>query len=288
MPPKTLSQHELATQCFSVTLHYVPAPGLHTHPYHEFIISVDGAGTQHTPAGVQPMAPGELFFFPAGHRHIGNSRRGTPCRCLVLYLAEQTFSPALEGDRDAALILQALSTCTTEGENRLPLSPDGGAHSLAVLTELEGELRVKAPGYRSAVQMRLHDFVLTLLRDPGMPPAVRRACAPASQRERLADVYRFLHSHYMQRIRVAQLLDLAHLSRSQFHAVFKADTGQTLTEYVTTLRLSAAATLLRATATPIAEVAYQCGFSSLSHFYAAFRTAYATSPHALRRQEMGG
>lgn len=60
----------------------------------------------------------------------------------------------------------------------------------------------------------------------------------------------------------------AHLRR-----VFKATTGQTLSDYATGIRLERAKTLLAQTDMPVTDIAVQMGFSSLSGFSFSFHKA---------------
>ncbi len=69
----------------------------------------------------------------------------------------------------------------------------------------------------------------------------------------------------------------AHLSRT-----LRAVRGQTPTEFITALRLDRAATLLATTPREIIEIASDCGFDNLSHFYRRFRAQYGLTPRAYR------
>jgi len=53
-------------------------------------------------------------------------------------------------------------------------------------------------------------------------------------------------------------------------------------DVVTGLRMRHAGAELRLSARPILEIAIDCGYESLSHFYAMFRRIYGTSPRTYR------
>ncbi|MBP0595034.1 helix-turn-helix transcriptional regulator [Paraburkholderia sp. LEh10] len=63
----------------------------------------------------------------------------------------------------------------------------------------------------------------------------------------------------------------------------KARTGYSLYRFVVEKRLSAAAHLLRATDTPLADVAAACGFSSQQHMTALFSERLGTTPLRYRK-----
>lgn len=70
-----------------------------------------------------------------------------------------------------------------------------------------------------------------------------------------------------------------HVSR-EFHR----QTGATVVQWINRLRMEHAAALLAATPQEIVEIGLDCGFESLSHFYACFRKAYGLAPSAYRRK----
>lgn len=81
---------------------------------------------------------------------------------------------------------------------------------------------------------------------------------------------------------VVGLADLAGRSREHVNRVIQAGTGQTATELINRLRLNRAAALLRMTDRPIASVASECGFPSLSHFYRLFNERFKATPRRYR------
>ncbi|HWL54937.1 MAG TPA: AraC family transcriptional regulator [Chthoniobacteraceae bacterium] len=70
-----------------------------------------------------------------------------------------------------------------------------------------------------------------------------------------------------------------HVSRE-----FRRQTGQTIVQSISTLRLSHAAAMLAGTKHEIVDIAGECGFESLSHFYTCFRKAHHLTPREYRRR----
>jgi AraC-like DNA-binding protein len=60
--------------------------------------------------------------------------------------------------------------------------------------------------------------------------------------------------------------------------IFSAQTGKTITQYLRQLRMERAAELLRAGEFNVTEVALEVGYSSLSHFSAAFHETFGCCP----------
>ncbi|MBW8755837.1 MAG: helix-turn-helix transcriptional regulator, partial [Sphingomonadales bacterium] len=65
------------------------------------------------------------------------------------------------------------------------------------------------------------------------------------------------------------------------------ESGQTFTEYLTEQRLAAAYQALRQPASaevPVSTIAYDCGFSDVSHFNRLFRQRFGCTPSDVRKQ----
>jgi len=80
----------------------------------------------------------------------------------------------------------------------------------------------------------------------------------------------------------AQLATDMNLSRSQLNRRLTKVTGKTSGEFIRTIRLNTACQLLEKKAGNVTEVAYQVGFSSLSHFAKAFKGQVGVSPSDYR------
>ncbi|MDT8393444.1 MAG: ATP-binding protein [Bacteroidales bacterium] len=73
------------------------------------------------------------------------------------------------------------------------------------------------------------------------------------------------------------------MSRMQLHRKITALTGQAASEFIRSLRLQEAATLLKNKAGTIAEIAYDTGFTSPSYFTGCFKKYYGMSPTEYQR-----
>jgi AraC-like DNA-binding protein len=74
------------------------------------------------------------------------------------------------------------------------------------------------------------------------------------------------------------LASQAGFSPVHYHNVFKSSTGRTLREFVEEQRIKKAANMLVTTNFTLAEIAYECGFSSQSYFSYAFKRKMNKTP----------
>jgi AraC family transcriptional regulator, arabinose operon regulatory protein len=83
---------------------------------------------------------------------------------------------------------------------------------------------------------------------------------------------------------IDQLGGLVNLSGSRLRHLFKAETDQTPAQYLKTIRLREAATLLRSTFLSVKEIANRVGISNESHFVHDFKKAHGFSPTKYRAE----
>lgn len=97
------------------------------------------------------------------------------------------------------------------------------------------------------------------------------------------EMARFVSEHFAGEVRVEDIARHVHLHPQYAMALFRRTMGRTLGEYLSHSRISHAQRLLITTSIPIADVAVQCGFSSISAFYDRFNRECGTSPGQYRR-----
>ncbi len=136
--------------------------------------------------------------------------------------------------------------------------------------------------------LALLDLLVTLSADPRATslagPAHRAPRFSVGERNRIERVLDHIHAHYHEQLRIEPLADLAHLSVSGLHRIFRRQTGMTVLDYVARLRIGRACQLLIATNKPIAHVAGDVGYENLSHFNRQFRRQKAATPREFRRR----
>ena len=96
----------------------------------------------------------------------------------------------------------------------------------------------------------------------------------------------YIQTHYGRKLTLAQIADAHAVSVTQLKRVFRQQTGQTVMEFLSGVRIREAKRLLREGACSISQIAEQTGFGDVHYFSAVFRkqtgmtaTEYANSIH---------
>jgi AraC family transcriptional regulator len=100
---------------------------------------------------------------------------------------------------------------------------------------------------------------------------------------RLRRVCEFIDGNLERELRLDQLAQVACLSQYHFARAFKKATGRTVHQYLITMRLERAKELLADNESSIADIAFQCSFSSQANFTKAFVRLLGISPGRYRR-----
>ena len=98
----------------------------------------------------------------------------------------------------------------------------------------------------------------------------------------------YLHTHYQEKITIAELTKRFHTNRTTLSTRFRQVTGMTIVAYLIQLRIKLAATMLRDTALPVTEIHQRVGFNDDSHFRRTFRKYTGASPSEYRQRYHSG
>lgn len=114
--------------------------------------------------------------------------------------------------------------------------------------------------------------------------AVSAAHAPRADDDRAHAAARFIERHVTDALTLDAVAAAVELSAYHFVRVFRAGIGVTPHQYLMRVRLQHAIALLRDTALPVTDVAYEVGWGDLSTFNRTFRRDVGCTPMQLRRR----
>lgn len=115
-------------------------------------------------------------------------------------------------------------------------------------------------------------------------PTHRSTNITSPDQTRIDRVLEYIHANYTGKLNVDDLADLAALSPSGFHRLFRRHTRLTLTQYITRLRIGEACAQLTRTERPIAHIADSVGYHALANFNRQFRALKQITPRDFRNR----
>lgn len=101
---------------------------------------------------------------------------------------------------------------------------------------------------------------------------------------KLLPIFDYISENYSENITLETLSRVTNLNKSYLCRVFKKATGRTVIDYINFVRICKAEKLLK-TDMNISDVAYQVGFSTLSHFNHIFKRYNRCPPSEYRKMQ---
>ncbi len=114
----------------------------------------------------------------------------------------------------------------------------------------------------------------------------QKKMAAANWYEPIRKAIAHLNRHYTEDVSVAELANVAHYSPAQFRRLFKEVTQMSPSDYIASVRINAAKTLLKTTDRRICDIAVDIGFFDHSHFIRTFRRIVGRTPARYRKENL--
>ncbi len=250
----------------------------HRHRQIELTWIEQGVGLRFVGDSVMPFGPGDLVLLGTNLPHAWVStpqQRGQPHVASVLQFApellEQPHLPELA--RARPLVQRAARGLRV---------PENAARTIAQRLK---HLR-EHDGLRGVAT--LIDILALLVQhlDSMQPRAQRALRAGGSSRpdhdSRVARVIDWVHGNLSRELALAEAAQVAHVSPAAFSRFFSREVGKNFTQYLNDLRCSEACLQLRGSSKPVALIANDCGFATMSHFNRQFRLRTGATPREFR------
>ena len=256
----------------------------HYHPEFELTLTLNSRGQRYIGDSVATYDDGDLVLLGPNLPHTWCSAErvdaGGPHVALVMWFTEgwgTNLATSLTELRSlGALLKRASRGVAFSGEAAARVRP---------IVEAIPEL---APADRL---LRLIEVLALLASDadarPIASPAAESHAVASPDQHRIERVLDHIHANYRDAVSIAALADVAALSPSGFHRLFRRHTRLTVTQYVTELRIGQACALLVNTGRPVAHVADEVGYRNLANFNRQFRALKGVTPRQFRRAFAG-
>jgi AraC-like DNA-binding protein len=107
-----------------------------------------------------------------------------------------------------------------------------------------------------------------------------------TETERMRVVHEYVMQHFRQEISLDKVAALANMSPSAFCRYFKARANKTFTDFVSEVRIGHACRLLIEGNKNVSQLAYECGYKTISNFNRQFKEIVKESPLKYQQQYM--
>ncbi|NJO36983.1 MAG: helix-turn-helix domain-containing protein [Rhizobiales bacterium] len=254
----------------------MPAPHMHSQIEMNFLLK--GAMTYWFDGRQLTVSAGQLALFWGMIPHQVTNR-DAPTQFVCLYVPMSVFLglPMLSRLREAIFrgaVIEALDTRCYDRDMFLRWRED----------LLSGDAQLEQI-VRDELTARVRRLDLSGWRDlrEAAPAAPNKTSHDAERSHHVETMARFIGEKGLDTISVEDVARASGLHPNYAMALYKRSVGMSIKQSITRHRLDTAQSMLIATDVPVANIAFDCGFGSLSSFYEAFKQRFLVSPAAFRR-----
>jgi AraC-like DNA-binding protein len=252
----------------------------HYHPEFELTLTLNSRGQRYIGDAIATYDDGDLVLLGPNLPHTWNSAEKIdprrPHHAVVMWFTEGWA----EGVTATLAEMRVVQPLLARAGRGVAFSREAAS----AVRRLIESIPASAPADRLLRLMQ----VLTLLADDAAAASIASASADRRKvdtpdRDRIERVLDHIHGHYRGPVSFDALADVAALSPSGFHRLFRRHTRLTVTEYVTELKIGQACALLVNSTMPIANIADEVGYRNLANFNRRFRALKGMTPREFRR-----
>lgn len=252
----------------------------HHHTECELSTIISGSGTYTANQKEYTFRSGDVFIFGGDEIH-----------CLTdisdnFLLLNVQFNPRLLwADSDALSALRIFFSRNQKFENRIERNEHTREiHEKIIL--LRNELEQKRDGFAMMAKYILYSILITLAREYDYIDRSEDYTYLKNNVKPIRAALNFIDENLEMPLSLKSIAARASMSPTYFSAVFKKMNSVSVWEYIKIKRVEKAVGLLKTTNLTKLDIAEQCGFSSSSNFYKAFKNVTGKTPSEIEKSQI--
>lgn len=285
MEPRWVSEYGGERLCFNKWTENREIDGVHCHDFVEITYIISGDGSHMIDNATMKVKTGDVFFINPGTYHAFISNGSEPLSVINCMLMPELFE--LSGiELDAFPMFVADLVCDlvfSEEVSEKPFLYVQDRHC-KIKYSYEHALREyieKDDGYETVILGDVLQILVYFLRAYEKQHNFA-SHAKAVQTKYIKQVLNYIHEQYCMKISLKDLSNIALLSPNYLSKIFKEMTGETISQYISNIRIEHACEMLRDTKKSVDKIAEETGFGDAGNFRRAFRKQMGISPQVYR------
>ena len=263
---------------------------LHTHDLVELVYIEKGEGSHLLKDEEHPAVVGSLAIIHYNQAH-GFKTKKDGLDLVNLYLDMNRFSLPLMPKELQPVLPQILPLHPRFRHNLrdvVILQMENPGRVSGILRAMRQEMEIRPTGFEETLRHYFALFLIEACRGYQLrqqePERLESGKKSIHSGQRIKQLCHYLDSHFTEPIHLDELAHFTGLQKNYLCRIFKAETGQTILNYVIHQRLGQAMLLLRQTDSSVIEIALESGFNDLPHFNRTFLREVGKSPSAYRHE----
>lgn len=255
----------------------------HSHPELELVYIKESFGKRIVGNSVTQFVPGDMVFLGSNIPHVWLNDEiyyqeisTLKAKAIVVYFSKDIFGPTFYEQKETQKITNLFSqaekgiviTGKTNEKIARKLEKLTSKQNFEIIVGLFEILSILSES--NEIGFINNDFYLPLNN--------------ASKSDRLSDVFDYVKENYREEISLIEIAKVANLTPTSFCRMFKLKTKKSFVEYLNAIRVSNACKSLLETDKGISEIAYECGYKTVSNFNQLFKKLTGTTPKEYRKK----
>ncbi len=253
---------------------------MHGHDdFSELVIVLNGSATHIVNNERFEIKKGDVFVMNEGTVHgYENPKDFKICNIMfrtATFISENYDIRSLAGFH-ALFLLEPKYNSENGFKSRLKLPPASFADIEHIIKTALEEYKGDSHGRKTMVRSYFLQLAVLLSRIYG-------SNVHHKEIEGISKTAAFMESHYMDDISINELLTVSHYSQRHFIRLFSATYNTTPQQYLLSIRIRHACSMLREKKLSVTEIATRCGFNDSNYFCRIFKKNIGVTPSTYRK-----
>jgi len=252
-------------------------PAFHFHSEYQLFLVLKGRGTRFVGDSVKPFKEGDLIFTGPNLPHVWKSdtayfnhkdKRNTSG--IVIYF-HHNFLGDIIGQKEE---LEKLHFLLKKAERGLEIFGRTQKHVSGMMKKM-----LALNGVDSLIQ--LLSILNTIACSSESRPITQTSYIPLNNQtetDRMNTVYEYVMKNFSKKVSLEEIASLVNMTPTSFSRYFKLRVNKTFSDFLKERRIHHACKLLHEEKININEIAYQCGYNTLSNFNKQFKEVTGENP----------
>lgn len=252
-------------------------PTFHFHPEYQLFLVLKGRGMRVIGDTIKPFKEGDLIFTGPNLPHVWRNENRyfeddstNQTSGIVIYFQEDFLDNSIRNKEELNII-----SCLFEKAKR-GLEVLGDTRE-QVSKMMQGLLTMD--GFKSIIQ--LLEIFHTIAISQNIRLLTRLDYVPVAKKistDRMNIVYEYVMKNYNKKIGLNEVAERVNMTPTSFSRYFKTHVNKSFSDFVKEIRINHACKMLQEEQLNISQIAYECGYNTLSNFNKQFREITSQTP----------
>jgi len=264
-----------------VQKHFYPA--LHAHSEYQLFLALQGSGARFIGDSINAFGPGELTFIGPNIPHLWRSdpayfenKSRLKSTGIVIYFNRRFFDEHI-ASKEEMIALQNLLIRSQRGIDFYGVTRNAVSK---MMKELAAQKGIKSV----VLLLQILEILSTSKHYHYISSTTYNKVPDREESERVNLVYEYVLDNFRHKIRLSELAGILCMTPTSFSRYFAGKHNKSFSSFVSEIRIQHACRLLTETNDSIADIAYECGFNTISNFNTQFKKIVGSGPLRFRKE----